>query len=350
PDAGELRGFLLERLPPYMVPAAFVTLPEFPLTVNGKVDRDALPAPVERVVAGERSFRAPSETLEIQLAGIWEQLLNVRPIGATDNFFEIGGDSLKAVVLTAKIEEVRGGHPSSRYGAARRYDCSGAAERPPRAAVFRPGNRRHGAGPFISGAAPRKGSAAFRLAGARNQKRREPVRVDRRNGALLCRCHTRRPAQRSILHRRLFVRRRRRFRDRAAARSGRTKVRNPRDSRHRSAEPASLRFPRLHPQPAVLDERFRFSSRPPAGRSRRANESQKCLQGRVQQDRVPVWIRSLAGKHRRRSRDARRIPGAIPPRHRGALSGAVGLSSRSLQRSYHVVSYPRAAAIPSARR
>ncbi len=110
PDAGELRGFLLERLPPYMVPAAFVTLPEFPLTVNGKVDRDALPAPVERVVAGERSFRAPSETLEIQLAGIWEQLLNVRPIGATDNFFEIGGDSLKAVVLTAKIEEVRGRH------------------------------------------------------------------------------------------------------------------------------------------------------------------------------------------------------------------------------------------------
>ncbi|HEY1374737.1 MAG TPA: amino acid adenylation domain-containing protein [Candidatus Binatia bacterium] len=110
PAADELRGFLLERLPAYMVPAAFVTLPEFPLTVNGKVDRDALPAPDDRVAAGERPFRAPSETLEIQLAGIWEEVLNVRPIGATDNFFEIGGDSLKAVVLTAKIEEVRGRH------------------------------------------------------------------------------------------------------------------------------------------------------------------------------------------------------------------------------------------------
>jgi thioesterase domain-containing protein/acyl carrier protein len=110
PAADELRGFLLERLPAYMVPAAFVTLAEFPLTVNGKVDRDALPAPIERGAAGERPFRAPSETLEIQLVGIWEEILNVRPIGATDNFFDIGGDSLKAVVLTAKVEEVRGRH------------------------------------------------------------------------------------------------------------------------------------------------------------------------------------------------------------------------------------------------
>lgn len=106
----EFRGFLLDRLPPYMVPLAFVTLDVFPLTVNGKIDRDALPAPQEQSRVLDRPFIAPTETLEIQLAGIWEEILGVRPIGIADDFFELGGDSLKAVLMATKVEEVRGRH------------------------------------------------------------------------------------------------------------------------------------------------------------------------------------------------------------------------------------------------
>jgi thioesterase domain-containing protein/acyl carrier protein len=110
PSFDELRNFLQERLPAYMVPIAFVTLPAFPLTVNGKIDRDALPAPGEQQRTGERSFIPPSETLELQLAEIWQETLGVRPIGVTDNFFEIGGDSLNAVLMMTRVEEVRGRH------------------------------------------------------------------------------------------------------------------------------------------------------------------------------------------------------------------------------------------------
>lgn len=109
-DIDDLRGFLHERLPGYMVPTAFVTLDTFPLTVNGKIDRDALPPPDEQRRAVQRSFTPPSETLEIQLAEIWEEILGVRPIGVTDDFFDLGGDSLKAVLMATKVEEVRGRH------------------------------------------------------------------------------------------------------------------------------------------------------------------------------------------------------------------------------------------------
>jgi len=110
PGPDELRGFLHERLPVYMVPAAFVALDAFPLTVNGKIDRDALPSPDERSRALDTPVMAPTETLELQLLGIWEEILAVRPIGITDNFFDIGGDSLKAVLMATKVEEVRGRH------------------------------------------------------------------------------------------------------------------------------------------------------------------------------------------------------------------------------------------------
>ena len=109
PSFDELRTFLQERLPAYMVPTAFVTMDLFPLTVNGKIDRDALPPPADQQRSGE-PFIAPTETLELQLAGIWQEVLGVRPISMTDNFFEIGGDSLKAVLMTTRVEEVRGRH------------------------------------------------------------------------------------------------------------------------------------------------------------------------------------------------------------------------------------------------
>jgi amino acid adenylation domain-containing protein len=100
--AGEdLRGFLSERLPAYMVPAAFVFLDAFPLTPNGKVDRRALPAPQ----ADDSDFLPPRTRLELELAGIWEELLDLRPIGVRDNFFALGGHSLLAVRLLTRIEE-----------------------------------------------------------------------------------------------------------------------------------------------------------------------------------------------------------------------------------------------------
>jgi amino acid adenylation domain-containing protein len=108
PTADELRSFLQERLPAHMVPAVFVSLDAFPITVNGKIDRDALPAPGQQRPALEMSFKAAADPLEIELIEIWEEILGVRPIGASDNFFELGGDSLKAVLMVTRLEEIRG--------------------------------------------------------------------------------------------------------------------------------------------------------------------------------------------------------------------------------------------------
>ncbi len=93
----EMRSFLREKLPEYMVPSAFILLDGLPLTANGKVDRRALPAP--EMGGGDRgaAFVAPRNELEHQLVEIWEEVLNVKPIGIQDNFFELGGHSLSAV-------------------------------------------------------------------------------------------------------------------------------------------------------------------------------------------------------------------------------------------------------------
>jgi len=110
PAAAELRSFLQERLPGYMVPSAFVVLDALPVTVNGKVDRDALPSPEQQSRNLDSPFKAASDSLEMQLVEVWEEILGVRPIGITDNFFDLGGDSLQAVLMAAKVEEIRGGH------------------------------------------------------------------------------------------------------------------------------------------------------------------------------------------------------------------------------------------------
>jgi amino acid adenylation domain-containing protein len=102
PSDSELRNFLVERLPDYMVPSAFVTLDALPLTPNGKVDKKALPAPL-RVEAMEQG-RAPRDPVQSQLAQIWESVLGKRPIGVDEDFFELGGHSLQAVRLMHSIE------------------------------------------------------------------------------------------------------------------------------------------------------------------------------------------------------------------------------------------------------
>jgi aspartate racemase len=107
PSSGELRTFLRERLPDYMVPSLFMPVAQFPLTPNGKIDRRALPRPDQNPIE-PRARILPRNDLEKRLAAIWEQVLNVRPIGVQDDFFDLGGHSLLGVKLFAQIEKVFG--------------------------------------------------------------------------------------------------------------------------------------------------------------------------------------------------------------------------------------------------
>ena len=102
PAISELREHLLNTLPDYMVPAAFVWLPALPLSSNGKVDRRALPAPELEREALSRAYVAPRTPTERTLAGIWETVLRVDRVGVEDNFFELGGDSLLTVQIVAR--------------------------------------------------------------------------------------------------------------------------------------------------------------------------------------------------------------------------------------------------------
>jgi amino acid adenylation domain-containing protein len=104
----ELGRHLRAILPQYMVPSAFVQLPAFPLTPNGKIDRQALPAPGADRGDSVRVYVAPSGREEEALAQIWSQLLGRAPIGAHDHFFELGGHSLLATRLVSKVRETLG--------------------------------------------------------------------------------------------------------------------------------------------------------------------------------------------------------------------------------------------------
>jgi amino acid adenylation domain-containing protein len=100
-----LRQFLMEKLPKYMIPSAFVMIEAFPLTPNGKVDRRALPMPEQNRQEVEETFVAPRNELECQIVQIWEEVLGIQPISVKDNFFDLGGHSLLAVRLFAQIEK-----------------------------------------------------------------------------------------------------------------------------------------------------------------------------------------------------------------------------------------------------
>jgi FkbM family methyltransferase len=103
-----LRTSLKARLPQYMIPAACVLLDAFPLTANGKIDRQALPAPDARPVAVTHEFVAPRDPLEQALAHIWSRILKAKRVGVHDNFFELGGHSLAAIRLSSEVQELTG--------------------------------------------------------------------------------------------------------------------------------------------------------------------------------------------------------------------------------------------------
>lgn len=100
--AAELRAFLQASLPTYMIPAAFVTIDTWPLTPNGKIDRQALPAPVSVPV----SPAAPVSELENAIASIWQSVLGIPSVGIHDNFFDVGGHSLLAVQVHERIQGI----------------------------------------------------------------------------------------------------------------------------------------------------------------------------------------------------------------------------------------------------
>ncbi|MGH3784762.1 MAG: amino acid adenylation domain-containing protein, partial [Pseudonocardiaceae bacterium] len=102
-DSAELRGFLHQALPDYMVPSAFVALGGLPLTPNGKLDRRALPAPDFAAVVG---YVAPRSEGERMLADIWADVLGASRVGVEDNFFELGGDSILSLQVVSRARRV----------------------------------------------------------------------------------------------------------------------------------------------------------------------------------------------------------------------------------------------------
>ncbi|WP_156726809.1 non-ribosomal peptide synthetase, partial [Streptomyces apocyni] len=105
PPVGELRSALRERLPEYMVPRTFVFLDELPLTPQGKVDRGRLPAPSGERPDLEVAFEPARPGVEERLAGIWGQVLGVDQIGRHDNFFDLGGDSIRSIQVLGKARD-----------------------------------------------------------------------------------------------------------------------------------------------------------------------------------------------------------------------------------------------------
>lgn len=108
PTTNELRDFLNQKLPDYMVPAAFVMLESLMLTPNGKLDRKSLPIPESTSYELKKAFTAPRDTLELQLAQLWEEVLGIKSVSVKDNFFDLGGNSLLAVRLMTRIHQLSG--------------------------------------------------------------------------------------------------------------------------------------------------------------------------------------------------------------------------------------------------
>ena len=106
-NISELRKYLSNALPKYMVPSYFTILDSFPYTPNGKINKKALPLPKEILNSNNTNeYVAPKTELEKKYVAIWEQVLNIKPIGINDNFFELGGDSILAMNLNIELKNI----------------------------------------------------------------------------------------------------------------------------------------------------------------------------------------------------------------------------------------------------
>lgn len=104
-DTSGLRQFLAPKLPEYMIPASFVTLAALPLSPNGKLNRSALPDPGDTRPETSHTFVAPVTPVQIAVAEIFSQVLEIQPVGLHDNFFELGGHSLLAVRVVSRLRD-----------------------------------------------------------------------------------------------------------------------------------------------------------------------------------------------------------------------------------------------------
>ncbi|MEE6259636.1 amino acid adenylation domain-containing protein [Plantactinospora sonchi] len=105
PGSAELAEHCRTALPEYMVPSAFVVLDRFPLTVNGKLDKRALPAPDQDALPTGEVYVAPRDEVEERVAAIWREVLGVERVGVHDSFFDLGGHSIRAVALVGALRE-----------------------------------------------------------------------------------------------------------------------------------------------------------------------------------------------------------------------------------------------------
>jgi hypothetical protein len=111
--ASEIRAFLRDTLPDFMVPSLVVPLDALPLTPNGKIDRRALPDPL-RAGRSAAKFQAPATPTETLIARVWANALGLERVSATDNFFEIGGHSLLSMRVVHEIHQLTGWRPDPR--------------------------------------------------------------------------------------------------------------------------------------------------------------------------------------------------------------------------------------------
>jgi acyl carrier protein len=107
-NTGDLRGFLKQKLPDFMVPSAFALLGSLPLTPNGKIDRRALPVADLASPESNNFYVSPQSELEQSLVKIWEEVLGVEKVGTQDNFFDLGGHSLLMVEVNQQLRKVIG--------------------------------------------------------------------------------------------------------------------------------------------------------------------------------------------------------------------------------------------------
>ena len=103
--ANDLRNFLVDFLPTYMLPTYFMELAQLPLTPSGKVDKKSLPTPVTTVAPEMQNYAAPHTDMERKLVEVWCQVLNKEVIGIYDNYFTLGGDSIKAIQIVSKLHQ-----------------------------------------------------------------------------------------------------------------------------------------------------------------------------------------------------------------------------------------------------